>query len=183
MPRRTLIVTCGLSFSGKSTLAARLADELGATVISLDAINEERGLYGGQGIPLAEWARTNQIAHDRSRVLLSSGRNVIIDDVGSPRFIRDQWRDTADDAKAAFALVWVRIDPELQRARVQANRTANQRHDVTDEVLCEHIASFEPPSDEGAILIGGGDVLDPGRVRGVADSVRAIASSDRSADH
>ncbi|MGP5596787.1 AAA family ATPase, partial [Brachybacterium alimentarium] len=31
---------CGLSFSGKSTLAARLAEGLPASVISLDLINE-----------------------------------------------------------------------------------------------------------------------------------------------
>lgn len=39
---------CGLSFSGKSTLAALLADELGAELLSLDAINAERRLYGGR---------------------------------------------------------------------------------------------------------------------------------------
>ncbi|WP_141393747.1 AAA family ATPase [Brachybacterium alimentarium] len=36
----TLTLMCGLSFSGKSTLAARLAEGLPASVISLDLINE-----------------------------------------------------------------------------------------------------------------------------------------------
>jgi len=56
---------CGLSFAGKSTFARLLAEELGAQVISLDLINAERGLYGGQGIPLEEWAATDRIAHER----------------------------------------------------------------------------------------------------------------------
>lgn len=45
-----LILTCGLSFSGKSTLALELRSRLDADVLSLDVINAERGLYGGQGI-------------------------------------------------------------------------------------------------------------------------------------
>jgi len=56
-----LTLMCGLSFAGKSTFARLLAEELGAQVISLDLINAERGLYGGQGIPLEEWAATAQL--------------------------------------------------------------------------------------------------------------------------
>jgi shikimate kinase len=35
---------CGLAFSGNSTVAAIMARELGIELISLDAINSERGL-------------------------------------------------------------------------------------------------------------------------------------------
>lgn len=58
-----LVVMCGRSFSGKSTLA--LADRLGAQRVSLDAINEERGLRGGADIPVSEWMRTNDEASPR----------------------------------------------------------------------------------------------------------------------
>jgi len=51
-----LVLLCGRSFSGKSTVAASLADSLPGQVMSLDQINEERGLHGGEGIPLSEWA-------------------------------------------------------------------------------------------------------------------------------
>lgn len=146
---------CGLSFSGKSTVAALLGDELTATVISLEAINAERGPYGGQRIPLAEWVKTSRIGRTKPAMHCSStGRTVIIDDTGSARFIRDQWRDTRQRTEGCFALVRVQIHPELQRARLLAKRDAHDRHDGTDEGLPEHIASFEPPSDEGAIVIG-----------------------------
>lgn len=52
-----LLLLCGRSFSGKTTLARVLADALPAVVVSLDAINDERGLHGGDGIPVEEWAR------------------------------------------------------------------------------------------------------------------------------
>ena len=47
-----LVLPCGRSYSGKSTLARALADALPGVVVGLDAINEERGLHGGQGIPV-----------------------------------------------------------------------------------------------------------------------------------
>ncbi|MGP5197573.1 AAA family ATPase [Brachybacterium alimentarium] len=49
----TLTLMCGLSFSGKSTLAARLAEGLPASVISLDLINEVNrpGFVRGSQVP------------------------------------------------------------------------------------------------------------------------------------
>ena len=149
-----LTLLCGLSFSGKSTLAVGLADELDATVIGLDAINAERGLDGGQGIPGDEWARTNEIAHKRAETALRQGRQVIVDDTGSPRFVRDNWRATARSAGAEFSLIWVQIDRELQMDRVRSNRSSQLRPDVIDDVLDEHRASFEEPTpDECAITV------------------------------
>jgi len=148
-----LVLMCGLSFSGKSTLAVQLSDELSAELLSLDQINEERGLDGGQGIPLEEWAKTNQIAHERAGALLASGRHVVVDDTGSPRFIRDEWRATAAAAGAPFVLVWVQVTPEFQRQRVHTNRDSQARRDVTDAVLAEHAASFQPPDEEDPLIV------------------------------
>lgn len=169
-----LTLMCGLSFAGKSTLAARLAEGLGAQLISLDLINAERGLDGGQGIPLDEWARSDRIAHERVEALLVDGQSVVIDDTGSPRFIRDGWRTAAIAAGAAFALVWVRIDPALQRERVRASREAQDRDDVTDAVHREHADSFESPTDEDPIVIDARDTRDPARIVEVIDSIRAL---------
>ena len=173
--RTTLVLMCGLSFSGKSTLAGHLGHELAATVLSLDSINEERGLHSGQAIPVHEWVETNRLAEERCRAELHAHRNVIIDDTGSPRFIRDQWRTVAGQTQAAFALVWLQIDPELQRERLLENRLAGRRHDVTDEVLLDHLAYFEPPTDEGAITINAREVNDPHHVEAVVRAIRGAA--------
>ena len=171
----TLALMCGLSFAGKSTFAALLAEELDAELLGLDAINAERGLDGGQGIPLTEWAETNRIAHSRVARLLRDGSHVVVDDTGSPRFIRDAWRDTAERAGVPFRIVWVRIEPELQRRRVDANRAELARHDVVDAVLVDHVAGFEPPIDEDPIVVDAGATRDARRVREVADLLRAAA--------
>lgn len=169
----TLALMCGLSFAGKSTFATRLAEELDAELISLDLINAERGLHGGQGIALEEWAETNRLAHERARDHLVRGRRVIVDDTGSPRFIRDGWREVADAAGAAFVIVWMQIDPALQRERVLANRSRPERPDVVDAVLTGHGESFEPPVDEQPLVVAARSARDPQQVRAVADLIRA----------
>ncbi|MEH3078239.1 MAG: ATP-binding protein [Quadrisphaera sp.] len=148
-----LVLLCGCSFSGKSTAAAVLRDGLGAEVVSLDAINAERGLDGGRGIAVQEWVRTNDEARTRAAALLRGGRVVVVDDTASLRFLRDAWREVAARAGARFVLVHLDVPHAVLRARVAANRASGRRSDVTDAVLEEHLASFEPPTPEEAALV------------------------------
>lgn len=168
-----LILMCGLSFAGKSTLARAIADRLGTEVLSLDGINAERGLDSGQGIPVEEWAETNRIAHGRAESRLRDGQDVVVDDTGSPRFVRDAWRATAQAGDASFHLVWIRIDAALQRERVLASRSAGDRPDVVDAVLAEHRASFEEPAGEGAIEVDARATLDPAEVDRIVTAIRS----------
>ncbi|MCX7521960.1 ATP-binding protein [Microbacterium sp. STN6] len=152
-----LVLMCGRSFSGKSTLARAITDELGGDIVSLDAINEERGLRGGEGIPINEWARTNDEADARAALALAAGRPVVVDDTSSPRFLRDGWRRLAERSSSRFVLVYVNAAESLILERVEANRQAGDRHDARDELLQAHLGSFEPPaSDEPHILVDGG---------------------------
>lgn len=152
---------CGLSFSGKSTFAALLAEELDADLVSLDAINAERGLFGGQSVSREEWARTNEAAQVRAAEALRAGRAAVVDDTGSPRFIRDGWRAVAEATNAAFSIVWVQIDPERQRQRLLANRSNPNRHDVVEEVMAAHVASFESPAAEDPLIVDADDAASP----------------------
>jgi adenylate kinase family enzyme len=58
---------CCLSFSGKTTLARKIANRIGAVHISLDTTNEERELYGGEAIAPEEWGKTSHLAAERAR--------------------------------------------------------------------------------------------------------------------
>ena len=150
-----LVLLCGRSFSGKSTVAASLADSLPGRVVSLDEINEERGLHGGEGIPLSEWARTNELARDRVIAQLRDDQTVIVDDTSSPRFLRDGWRALCSSVGASMVLVYVDTSMDLIRQRLTNNRLTEHRGDVTDEVMAAHQESFEAPEeDEQAIRVG-----------------------------
>lgn len=139
-----LILMCGRSFSGKSTVARAIATALRGMLVSLDEINAERGLNGGQGIPVSAWARTNDIAHERVARALRAGDTVIVDDTNSPRFLRDRWRALG----APVVLVFIDAAIETILWRQAANRSDNRRDDVTDAVMAAHLQSFEPPGDD-----------------------------------
>jgi predicted kinase len=160
-----LIVLCGRSFSGKSTISAGLATSWGAEVVSLDAINERRGLASGHEIPVEEWQRTHGIARDEVGALLGCGRSVVLDDTSSMRFLRDGWREFAREAGAAFALVFVDTPRDEIERRVRVNRADPVRHDVQPAVLAEHLDGFEVPGpDERPVVVGSPDVVDADEV-------------------
>ena len=71
MPQ-TVYAMCGLAFSGKSSAARIVAGELGAELISLDAINAERGLSGGTagaGRPVSRPAPVVPRSHEKDRTV------------------------------------------------------------------------------------------------------------------
>lgn len=149
-----LVLMCGTSFSGKSTVARVLAPRLDAVIVSLDEINERRGLWGGDGIPVEEWIRTHDIASAEVRELLDVGTSAVVDDTSSPRFLRDNWRSLAVDVGAVFTLIYVDVDYDTIRRRRAANRSEPSRRDVADGVLDRHFAEFEPPqADEVAVRV------------------------------
>lgn len=149
----SLYLLCGLAFSGKSTLAAVLARRLGARVVSLDAINAERGLDGGLGIPAEEWGRTHAVALERAAAELRAGRPVVVDDTNCFRFLRDDHRRAAD--RQGVPTVVIHLDAPFSRVleRLRANDRDPTRPPVTEAVLLELAARFEPPGPDEATLV------------------------------
>ncbi|WP_341955433.1 ATP-binding protein [Microbacterium sp. LWH13-1.2] len=178
MSDAVLILMCGMSFSGKSTLAKFLASRLNASIVSLDEINAERGLRGGLGMTGDQWAATHRIAQERVARHLAARQIAIVDDTGSPRFIRDAWREVADRANAPMRIIWVDVDEVLQSERLAANRASGQRHDVVDEVMAEHRRTFEPPEDEGAVRIDAADLLSCNAIEEVVNEIRLMSAPE-----
>jgi predicted kinase len=156
MVRRSmrLFLMCGLAFAGKSTVARSLAARMGAEVVSLDAINAERGLHGGTGMPVEEWARTHQIALGRVRELLAGGASVIVDDTNCYRSLRDRYREAAAKRGVPTTVVVLRVGLEEALARARLNEQTRIRLRVTEAVLRDLAARFEwPHSDEEIVAL------------------------------
>lgn len=144
---------CGLAFSGKSTVARAIAQSIGAELISLDDINDERGLWGGHGIPVEEWQRTHEVARTRVRSALAGERHVVLDDTSNHRLLRDAYRELALACDARFALVFVSTPCEdIRRRRAEASATGDRRP-VDEAVFAEHAASFVKPEPDEAALV------------------------------
>lgn len=146
---------CGVAFSGKSTLARQIAETLSLELISLDAINHERGLHGGEGLSVSQWEATSAIAMERLRRYLDAGRSVVIDDTFSHRFLRDRCKAVAHQYEAMFTLVFVDTPLEVIRSRRLRNDQVITRDSIRDDVFDAHYASFQfPAEDEAAVNVG-----------------------------
>jgi predicted kinase len=146
--RPKLFAMCGLSFSGKTTLARAVARLAGAEYVSLDDINEERGLRGGEGVPVEEWERTSALAIERMGRLFDAGRDVVLDDTLCFRWLRERYAAVADRHGAMFVLIYVSTPlPEIHRAMAE-NEALPRREPILPGVFEEHVRSFEPPAEE-----------------------------------
>ena len=101
-------------------------------------------------------------------------RRVVADDTGSPRFIRGHWRATEKTSGVPFAIIWVQVTRDLQHKRVAANRSHQERLDVSDAVLAERIASFDLPTSENPFVVDALDTHSRSRAVDIADSIRHL---------
>lgn len=150
--RPGLIATCGLAFSGKSTIARQVAAALDAELISYDAINAQRGFQGGKVIADAEWEKTSLMAADAARAALAKGRAVVIDDTFSHRFLRDRFRAVAKEAAVPFTLLFVDTPLGVIEARIAENARTRQRAHIEPDVFSHHRDRFQFPGDDEALV-------------------------------
>lgn len=140
-----IYLLCGLAFAGKSTLAREISAQTKADIVSLDAINERRGLRGGLGIPESEWAESHRIALHETEASLSRGAAVVVDDTNCYRFLRDDYRALARRLGSECVLIVVDTSLAVTSERLRNNEATSTRHPVTPAVLTDLAARFEPP--------------------------------------
>jgi len=99
-----LYVLCGAAFSGKTTLARTVCQTTTCAYISLDEINAERGLYGGEVMDVEEWEQSHEIALQKLSDIMTEGRDIVLDDTCCFRRLRDRYRDRASKKGIQFKL-------------------------------------------------------------------------------
>jgi aminoglycoside phosphotransferase family enzyme/predicted kinase len=162
-----VLLTHGVSGSGKSVVSARLCEECGAIRLRSDV--ERKRLFGQWGDPVASPlsgelyapAVTQQVYRDRLASLvpavLAGGFPVVIDATGLCRWQRDLFRDLAAQHAVPFVLLDVQADEATLRDRIRQRQTAG--HDPSDadtHVLEMQLRTREPLGDDervGAIVV------------------------------
>jgi len=143
-----------MAFSGKTTLAKRLVCELGCAHVSLDEINVERGVFGGEGLLAQEWEHTHQIAQERMKRPMLKGCDIVFDDTNCFRCLRDRYRKLARENGYPAEIVFLDVPIEEIRLRVAQNYATPERRSLRPEVLEKHLHSFEKPqADEDPIVL------------------------------
>ena len=168
-----LIALCGLAFSGKSTIARRVAVDLVAELISYDVLNAARGFDGGKAIADSEWEKTSLMAADQARAALAAGRRVVIDDTFSHRFLRERFREIAAEANAPFVLLFVDTPLAVIESRIADNALTGWRAHISPDVFAHHRDRFQfPGDDESPVRLGGTTDLERWLAARRGDNVR-----------
>jgi aminoglycoside phosphotransferase family enzyme/predicted kinase len=179
-----LIITHGLSGSGKTWYSQSLLENFGAIRLRSDV--ERKRLYGlasharsgsaiDSGIYTAEAGRrTYARLAELARTILRAGHAVIVDAAFLKRHQRDQLRVVADQLRVPFVILDVQAPESILRTRL--HRRARQEHEVSEAdlaVLDHQLASHEPlTADEQrhVLVVDGAASTDN---TGLASSVRA----------
>ena len=151
---KRLFMMCGIAFSGKTTVAKQLSKALDCPYLSLDDINAERGLHGGEGIAAEEWERTHRIALQRVRKLVAEREDIVLDDTNCFRWLRDRYRVFARENGYLVELVYLEVPLQDVQARICQNSVTAGRHSIEPGIFGEHVRGFEAPqADEAATVL------------------------------
>jgi predicted kinase len=150
-----LVVFCGLPGVGKTTLARRVADVLGATFLRIDTIERAVARSGpvATDTPVG-YLVASAVASDQLR----AGRPVVTDAVNSLELARDGWRAVASETDTQVRFVQVICsDVDEHRRRVEARQPDLQGHVLPTwaEVLDR---AWEPLPDRHLVVDNIGDV-------------------------
>ncbi|MCM2289893.1 MAG: AAA family ATPase [Sulfuritalea sp.] len=157
-PAPTLLITCGLSGSGKTTASsARLLDSSGAaagSVIRLRSDVERKRLFGLTALERSDsprdggiytaaattrtYARLRELAHE----LLAAGWPVIVDAAFLRRAERAEFAALAAEFGVDFGILAAEAPPEELRRRLQAR--SGDASEATVAVLDRQLECFEP---------------------------------------
>ncbi len=141
-----------MPFSGKTTLGKLVSEYLNSSYISLDEINEARGLWGGDGISIEEWEKTHSLAMEQLENLMPSQQDVVLDDTNCFRWLRDRFRVLG--AQHGYRTVIIYLDIPLSEIfnRMEENEKTKTRHRVKRDIVNEMVKTFESPQSDEIVI-------------------------------
>lgn len=150
----TLHFFCGKAGAGKSTLAASIAAETGALLISEDVCMSR--LFGDQMHTFDDYVRLSgrlkAVVGPIATDVLCAGRPLVLDFQANTRRGREWFRSLFESTGSAHVLHYVDATDPTCLARIARRNEARPEgsHHITEEVF-HHVSSFfQPPeSDEG----------------------------------
>jgi predicted kinase len=142
----TLFIMCGLSFSGKTTLARRISQATGAVIVSYDRLFTEVD-RGPEITGLDEWYMIVALVQQETRRHLASGQSVIVDNLNEDVVDRDQLRAIANEEGALSLVVYVDAPLDVIADRHRRNEVTMQRGLTTDDEFRFVLSRFQPPAE------------------------------------
>ena len=148
-----LFVMCGLPFSGKSTLARALADQLDLVNIEVDRLHNELGQSPSDGrVTREQWIAAYRLGYVRLEAALREGWSAVFDAVSYRRLQRNRVRRVAETLGIPAVIVSLEVTSEEANGRRIRNRLTGERVDVPSEDFREVASGMQRPElDEPCI--------------------------------
>ena len=192
-PLAALIITHGVSGSGKSYYAAQLAERLGAIQLRSDV--ERKRLHGyaaaadtqsrlEAGIYSADAStRTYEQLAALARTVIEAGYPVIIDATFLQYALREQFRELSGSLDVPFVLLQCEADRDTLCARIRSRQAAGgDPSEAGIEVLDAQLAAREPlmPEEMAAVLgVDSGMDITIKELHGqLVERIKAMAAGD-----
>jgi aminoglycoside phosphotransferase family enzyme/predicted kinase len=167
--RPALVVMHGLSGSGKSTVAKRLAELFGAVQVRSDV--ERRRTPGID--PGTYDQHTSDMVYGRLRTLaetiISSGFPVVVDAANLKRAERSEWERLAKALGAQWAIVETRAGMQAMRDRIGLRRAHGTDPSEADVAVLEmqraHVEKLSPQELQRTLVVDTEQALDGSALR------------------
>jgi len=145
---------CGVGFSGKSTLARRIAEHTGAILVSQDALFFEKEKELGLDLDSDEqWRMLLDMCLERIKENLEAGKSVVFDNTNTKFEYREELRQIAKSVGAETKVIFLDTPIEIQKERQNKNLETGERHDVKQEYLDQAIQELEIPTAHENTLV------------------------------
>lgn len=150
-----LIVICGLSFAGKTTLGDAISHAFGHPQVDVDEIKYR--IYGADirdgDLDGDQWNRIYREADNTILELLIAGNSVVDASRNFREAERDNARRLASKCSSGVLVVYVDTPEKVCRERWDANRRTPTRRDLSRDDFEDIISVMEPPKpDEDALV-------------------------------
>jgi|SRR3989344_3670602 len=152
MKNQTLFILCGEAFSGKSTLAKKIAEKYGAKVVGIDEVYfATESILALENTPDEDdsslWKNLWTVVFQGIKNHLLLGNSVIVDDNCFRLSRRDELRSLAKEMDVKTALVYIDTPMEVLKERKEKNKVSKERHDVPSAWMEEDSNKFERPTE------------------------------------
>ena len=143
-----LLIICGISFAGKSTLGAAIARRFGYANVDVDVTKMD--LYGEDAVDerlmQCDWDKIYNETDNRVLSHLRAGRSVLDASRNFRKAERDNIRSLAAGLGVQIITIFVDTPEAVARQRLLENRLSKTRSDLSESDF-ERIAQLmEPPS-------------------------------------
>jgi predicted kinase len=150
-----LVIVCGMSLAGKTTLGSLIAQRFGYAQVDVDDVKVR--LYGVEyaqnSLDQDAWNRIYDEADKEISRCLEAGQSVVDASRNFRRLERERARAIAASSRARVLLVYVDTPESAARGRLLANRQDPRRVDWGDASFEDVLRAMEPPTPDEQPLV------------------------------